>query len=509
MKLETIIGLEFHVELKTASKMFCRCANENNPNAPNKNICPICLGHPGTLPTLNHAAVNKAIAIALSLNCKINLRNKFDRKNYFYPDLPKGYQISQYDLPLAEHGWFSINAKADDGLAAALDNADEMKRIGINRVHMEEDTAKSIHINDASLVDYNRAGVPLTEIVTEPSFSTPREAKTFAQELQLLLRHLDISDADMEKGHLRCDANISVRPEGDNNFYTKIEIKNLNSFKAIEKALTAEEARLTVLWHDGKYPKTKETRGWDDKKQETVLQRTKEDVADYRFFPEPDIPPLKLTNEEVAEIKNEMHELPQEKRLRFVNELGFTLEQAKILTSDKRISFYVEEVLSELTEWLASLPNVDEEDGTIAAKNKQRLNKLFGNWFINKLLPTLSEQQIAEQNFVISPENFAEFISMVFTNKINRQISDKIFEIMLQKGQDPSQILEENDFKTAGADELEHVIKQVLKNNPKEVVAYKQGKVALLQFFVGQAMKETKGQSDANELRKLFENFLK
>ncbi|MFH0814553.1 MAG: Asp-tRNA(Asn)/Glu-tRNA(Gln) amidotransferase subunit GatB [Candidatus Falkowbacteria bacterium] len=527
MKLETIIGLEFHVQLRTKSKMFCCCSNchpeparlgeasrRSQVEGPNKNICPICMGHPGTLPVLNSDAVNKAITAGLALNCEIAKKTKFDRKNYFYPDLPKGFQISQYDLPIAEHGWFIINAKAEDGLAGSLTDENETKRIGITRVHMEEDTAKIIHSKEKSLLDFNRAGVPLIEVVTEPSFSTPNEAKTFAQELQLLMRHLDISDADMEKGHLRCDANISVRPVGDNDYYTKVEIKNLNSFKSIEKALAFEEKRLTVLWHDNKYPETKETRGWDDKKQETILQRTKEDVADYRFFPEPDIPPLEISTEQIEQVKNKMHELPQEKRLRFVDELGFNYEQAKILTAEKQISFYIEEIISELAEWLTSLPGVADDlplsgDELNVEKNKRKLNQLIANWFINKLAPKLTEQQINGQMFIISAENFAEFISLIFTNKINRQIADKVFEIMLTNGQDPSQILEENDFKAASANEVDSIIKQVLKNNPKEVVAYKQGKVALLQFFVGQAMKETKGQADANELRKLFENFLK
>jgi aspartyl-tRNA(Asn)/glutamyl-tRNA(Gln) amidotransferase subunit B len=508
MKLETIIGLEFHVELKTTSKMFCRCSNETNPKNPNENVCPICMGHPGTLPIVNREAINKAIAIALALNCEINLRNKFDRKNYFYPDLPKGYQISQYDLPIAEHGWFLINKT--EGLTGSLTDEGKMKRVGIIRVHMEEDTAKLTHaaINkegakrSISSADFNRAGVPLVEIVTEPSFSTPFEAKTFAQELQQLLRYLNASDADMEKGHLRCDANISLRPEGDNNFYTKVEIKNLNSFRAIEKALTAEESRLTILWHDNKYPQTKETRGWDDKKQETILQRTKEDVADYRFFPEPDIPPLQLNNEEITAIKNERPELPQEKRLRFVDEYGISFDKAALLIAEKNLSDYFEQSMSELIEWIDSADNEND-------KAKDKIAKTWMLWFIDFYLPKLTTEKVVNKDFIISAENFAEFIKLRLAGKMNTQVAKKVFEIMLMNGQDPSQILEENDFRTADANELDHIVKQVIKNNPREVVAYKQGKVALLQFFVGQAMKETNGQADPNEMKSLFENFLK
>ena len=303
MKLEPIIGLEFHVQLKTKSKMFCRCANDSDETRPNQNVCPICLAHPGTLPKVNEEALKMAIKTALALNFQINKLTKFDRKNYFYPDLPKGYQISQFDVPLAEHGFFVINGSAEDGLTGRLDDEKQLEKIRLIRLHMEEDSGKSIHEKDFSLIDYNRGGAPLIEIVTYPDFRSASSAKTFAQELRLLLRHLNVSGADMEKGELRCDANISLRPIDDNELYPKTEIKNINSFKALEKALNFEIQRQTALWEKNEIPAGNETRGWDDKKGETVPQRTKEAAHDYRYFPEPDLPTLKIEQSQIDEIK--------------------------------------------------------------------------------------------------------------------------------------------------------------------------------------------------------------
>jgi len=497
MKLETLIGLEFHIQLKTNSKMFCSCANDPARKEPNKNVCPICLGHPGTLPVLNENALQNAILTALALNCEVAQHSKFDRKQYFYPDLPKGYQISQYDLPIGANGQFVISK---NGLTGSLEKSNLIK-IKIERVHMEEDTAKLTHTGDKSLLDFNRAGMPLIEVVTMPDFSSPAEAKTFAQELQLLLRHLGVSDADMEKGQLRCDANISLRPEKDKNLYSKVEIKNINSFKSIEKALKFEEDRLAVLWKEGKYPDTKETRGWNDKKQETILQRTKEDVSDYRFFPEPDIPPLEISKKQITEIGNEMHEQPQMKRKRFVDEFAFTYEQAYTLTADKKISFYAENSISELKEWLLGLPDAEKDDWK---KHKTKLNKMLSNWMINKLLPA-----VRTDDFIISAENFAEFITLLFSGKMNKQTAENIFTLMLKKGSDPSQLLEEGDFGGVESADLEKVVKKICKKNPQEVVAFKQGKKTLLKFFVGQVMRETKGQADAHEAEIAIKTFLK
>ncbi|MEK7075152.1 MAG: Asp-tRNA(Asn)/Glu-tRNA(Gln) amidotransferase subunit GatB, partial [Patescibacteria group bacterium] len=387
MKLQTIIGLEFHVQLKTKTKMFCGCANEPEAEEPNKHICPICLGHPGVLPTINQAVVNMAIKVSAALNCEIAEFTKFDRKNYFYPDLPKGYQISQYDLPFAENGWLGINFLAKDGLAGRLDDEKQMKRIGIIRLHLEEDAAKSIHDKKSTLVDFNRGGAPLIEIVTSPHFSTPQEAKTFGQELQLIVRYLNVSDADMEKGQLRCDANISLRPEGDPKLYPKTEIKNINSFRALERALAFEIERQTILWTNGQPPAKQETRGWLEAKQETISQRTKEEAEDYRYFPEPDLPPLAFTKEQIEQLSVSNIELPQAKRRRFMATYGFNADETKILTESKELANYAEEIISELREWLNSLDNTEGTDEEIWEKNKKKLIKLIAGWLINKFLP--------------------------------------------------------------------------------------------------------------------------
>src|SRR3989344_4042937 len=287
MELEPVIGLEIHVQLKAKSKMFCSCDNTGEDKPANTTICPVCMGHPGTLPVPNAEAIKMATKAALTLNLKVNLHSKFDRKNYFYPDLPKGYQISQYDEPLASEGYLEIETNQGK------------KKIGLERLHLEEDTAKLLHQGKKSLVDFNRAGTPLMEIVTKPEIKSPEEAKVFLQELRLIMRYIGASDADMEKGHLRCDANISLRPRGEDKMYPKTEIKNLNSFRAVEKALQYEVKRQSGEWRSGKINDVTGTRGWDESKGETIPQREKEAIHDYRYFPEPDIPPLNLSQEEV------------------------------------------------------------------------------------------------------------------------------------------------------------------------------------------------------------------
>ena len=313
MELETVIGLEIHIQLKTKSKMFCSCNNAGEDLAPNTTVCPVCTGQPGVLPVPNREAIEWAVKTSLALNSKINPLSKFDRKHYFYPDLPKGYQISQYDLPIAEGGWVEIDT---------IDANDQpiTRKINLVRLHAEEDAAKNIHGDDGSTyVDYNRGGTPLVEIVTQPDLKTPAEAKTFLQELQQIARYLDISHAEMEKGHLRCDVNISLRPKGENKFYAKTEIKNLNSFRMVERALEYEIQRQTKLWAEGNPPTKLATRGWDDATQTTIEQRVKEEAADYRYFPEPDIPPFKL--EAVAEkMRALVPEMPATRRRRFVDE---------------------------------------------------------------------------------------------------------------------------------------------------------------------------------------------
>jgi len=509
MKLQIIIGLEFHVQLKTKSKMFCSCANDSNADEPNKNICPICLGHPGTLPVINAEAVNMAMRAALALNCKINSFTKFDRKNYFYPDLPKGYQISQLDKPLAEHGWLAINFGARDGLAARLDDDKQMKRIGIIRLHMEEDSAKSIHTNEASLIDFNRGGTPLIEIVTAPHMETPQEAKTFGQELQLIMRYLDLSNADMEKGELRCDANISLRPEGDANLYPKTEIKNINSFRSLERALAYEIERQTVLWKAGKPPTAQETRGWNDGKQETVSQRSKEEAHDYRYFPEPDLPPLNFTDEQIEAVRGLLHELPQAKRQRFLEMYGFSGDETKILTESRELANYAEQVISELKDWLSTV----DESGTeeeVWEKNKKKVIKLTAGWLVNKFLPLLAEKNMPLVACKVTPENFAEFITLVYQSKINSAAAQIILNEMIISGADPSHVMDDKDLGQMGADDdLAGVINKVIADNPDQAAEYRAGKEPLIKYFIGAVMKETKGKADPKIAEDLLRENLK
>jgi len=385
MNLQPIIGLEIHVQLKTDSKMFCGCRVHMDPHAaPNTNICPICTGHPGTLPSPNEEALRFAILLGLALQGDIAKQSKFDRKHYFYPDLPKGYQISQYDMPVVQGGFLDIE----------VPNQKERPnvRIGITRAHLEEDAAKNIHTNGTTLVDFNRAGTPLLEIVTEPDFRSPEEAKVFLQEIRLLIRTLGLSSADMEKGEMRCDANISLRQIDENenaigaNFNPKTEVKNINSFRNVERALQYEIERQTKLWLENKPPSEDVTRGWNDKLMQTVEQRTKEGAADYRYFPEPDIPAFDLSK--LTEyLRDTLPELPGAKRLRFADEYGFSKEDAKALTDDPDYAKFTEQVLSELGGWLESMPNILPEDVPVAQK---KFTKLVANWILQKLTGLLN-----------------------------------------------------------------------------------------------------------------------
>jgi len=488
MKYEAVIGLEIHVQLRTKSKMFCSCDNTGEDQAPNTTICPICTGQPGTLPVINQQAVDWAILIGLALNGEIAKFSKFDRKNYFYPDLPKGYQISQYDLPFVNGGYLEVGDR----------------KVKLTRIHLEEDAAKLIHKDGATLVDFNRGGTPLLEIVTEPDIKNPQEAKNFLQELKLIMRYQGVSSADMEKGHLRCDANISLRPEGEKTFYPKIEIKNLNSFKSVEKALEYEIKRQTKLWEDGKSPKKQETRGWDEVKEMTVEQRGKEEASDYRYFPEPDLPPLKIDEKRIQKAKGNLRELPQQKRKRFINEYGFSLEEAKILTDDRDLSYYAEQVISELGAWLSTL-GLEGTKEEIWEKNKKKLNKLVANWIINRLLKLVSENNIEISKIKINPENFAEFIVLVYQNKISSKSAQQVLEKMLIKGGAPSHIIKEEGLEQVSNEgELTDIVEKTIKNNPQVVEDYKKGKSNALQFLIGKIMKETKGKANPQAIAKLL-----
>jgi len=498
MQLETVIGLEIHIQMKTKSKMFCGCSNDGENQPPNTTICPVCLGHPGTLPVANRQAIKYGVIMALALDCKINNRSIWARKNYFYPDLSKGYQISQFEEPLSASGHLTITVK------------EKKYRIGITRLHLEEDAAKNFHSENQTLVDYNRAGTPLMEIVTEPDFRSPEEAKVFLQELRLLARYLGVSDADMEKGHLRCDANISLRPVGEDKLYPKTEIKNLNSFKSVERALAYEVKRQSDEWQKGTPITFQSTRGWDASAIKTVEQRSKEDSADYRYFPEPDLPPIVFTAEEIKEIRASLPELPWQKKERFIKEYGLALPNAKTLVEDKEVADYFEKVMMEMRAWVEALEETEGTSEEIWAQHKAKLTKLVCGWLLSELYKLINEAGQSILDVKITPENFAEFITIVYKKKVNSSAAQVLLKEMYETGGDPSQILEEKDLSQVGdTDELSQVVEQIIKNNPGQVREYQAGKEPLIKFFIGLAMRQTKGKADPEMLENLFKKKLK
>lgn len=532
MHLEPVIGLEIHIQLKTKSKMFCSCDNAGEDAPPNTTICPICLGHPGTLPVLNREALRLGVLMGLALNCEIPFFAKFDRKNYFYPDLPKGYQISQYDEPVCGKGWVEIDIPSKNPKERTY------AKIGIIRAHLEEDAAKLLHElkepealpagpempkvlqahsalrtqSTFSYVDFNRSGTPLLEIVTAPDFHSPVEAKIFLQELRLIARNVGISDADMEKGHLRCDANISMREivdspvdqEWASQLNPKTEIKNINSFRAVEHALEYEIQRQTELWEKNNPPRIQSTRGWDDVRGATILQRTKEEAHDYRYFPEPDLPPLEPVkiSEEVRSLQGE---LPRARRQRFQEMYGFSPEDTRTLTEEKELADYAEEVISELRSWLISLETVEGTKDEIWKKNKSKLVKLVSGWLLSKLTGLMNEHGIHWKRLQITPENFAEFITLLYQSKINSVAGLKILERMLLDGVDPSQDMEEGGLEqVSDTNEIEQIVLRIIYANPEAVTNFKNGKANALMFLVGQMMKESKGRANPKMAEELL-----
>ena len=492
MHYQPTIGLEIHIELKTRTKMFCGCLNNSDEKHPNINVCPVCLGHPGTLPTINKKAVESVLKLGLALNSEIPEISKFDRKNYFYPDLPKGYQISQYDKPLALSG--------------------ELNSVKIRRIHLEEDTARLIHSPDgkSSLVDFNRAGVPLMELVTEPVIRNGEEAVAFAKELQLILRYLGISDADMEKGQMRVEANVSVSK--DKELGTKVEIKNLNSFRAVEEAIDYEIKRQTEILEKGEKIRH-ETRGWDDNKKITVSQRVKEEAHDYRYFPEPDLPILILGTSDVLNIddnnlgtsdvqrlkiidleklKAEIPELPWQKRERFIKEYNFSKEQADILTDDFAMADYFEKAASELK---VQLPEADY--------------RLLYNYLVSDLRGLTKEVKIAIDEIKILPEQFANLIALTIKNSLSSRVVKDILKEMFERGVDPETVLKDRSYdKMIDEESLNKAIEETLKDNSKAVSDYKKGRGNALQFLVGQAMAQLKGRADPKIIEELIKKQL-
>jgi aspartyl-tRNA(Asn)/glutamyl-tRNA(Gln) amidotransferase subunit B len=498
-KYETIIGLEIHAELKTNSKMFCACKNSAE-DKPNQNTCPICLGHPGTLPAVNKEAVKLTLLAGLALNCKINLQSKFDRKNYFYPDLPKGYQISQYDLPLCYSGYLEVNGN----------------KIEITRIHLEEDTGKLMHPEGSSesMIDFNRAGAPLMEMVSEPVITTSKEAKKFCQNYQQILKYLDISNANMEKGEMRCEANISVQKKDawiyengvikakkGEKLNNKVEVKNLNSFKTVEKAIEYEIKRQTKALEKGEEIKP-ETRGWNEKESKTVAQRVKETSADYRYFPEPDIPPLEISKTWLEELKAGICELPEQKIKRFQKQYGLERELSEVIIYDKATAHWLEQVISELRAWI-------EVIGDDWERQNRKLSKIAANTLTSGLFQFLKKDKKDIADIKITTENFAELISLLYKEKINKITANKILKIMYKQGGDPSDIMKENNWQQEdNSDKLQEVIKEIIKNHPKQAEEYKQGKEALLKFFIGQVMAKTKGKANPTKVQKIIKQEL-
>ena len=491
-----VIGMEVHVELKTQSKMFCNSKNGLGlEKQPNIHICPVCTAQPGTLPVPNQQAIEFVQLAGLALNCELNLKSKFDRKNYFYPDLPKGYQISQYDQPLCGLGKIEIQVTGDKGQVTS-------KTIGITRIHLEEDTGKLIHPDgaDYTLVDYNRAGVPLMELVTEPDIENGEQARIFCTRLQQICRYLGISDADMEKGNMRCEVNLSLHKEGEEKLSgTKVEVKNINSFRFVEKAINYEIERQTEALENGEEI-IQETRGWDSVKNVTVSQRKKESAHDYRYFPEPDIPPMEFTKEYVENLRCKLPELPDAKEKRFAQEYGLKTDDIAVLTAETDLAEYFEQVIGELKEKIAS--------HEIAAP-EEKVIKLAVNYIISELRKHLSENKHDIRDLKISAENYAELIGIVADGKINSSAAQAVLKEMYHTGGDPSQIIEEKNLgQMEDSSALEAAVDAVLATNEKSVEDYKAGKDNALKFLMGQIMKETKGKANPQVVMEMLKQKL-
>jgi aspartyl-tRNA(Asn)/glutamyl-tRNA(Gln) amidotransferase subunit B len=473
-KYEAIIGLETHCQLNTNTKIFCNCSTKFD-SPPNTNVCPVCLGHPGVLPVLNQEVLNSAIKMGLALDGQISRYSKFDRKQYFYADLPKNYQISQYDLPIVEHGKLEIE------IVDEKTNEVTKKTIGVTRLHMEEDAGKLVHAGSDrlagsthSLVDFNRTGVPLLEIVSEPDLRSGKEAAEYAQQLRRIVRYLGIGDGNMQEGSLRCDVNISVRPEGQKEFGTKVEIKNMNSFSAIQKAIEYEIERQIEAIENGEKI-VQETRLWDENKQRTFSMRTKEGSSDYRYFPEPDLPPMVITDAQLEEIAKTIPELPAQKFNRYMEEFGLSAYDATVLSDDRDVALYFEAVVA----------------GGVTAKNA-------ANWVTQDIAAYLnSRPDLNITQIALKPEMLAELISLIEKGTISGKIAKEILPELLEKGGSPQALIESRGLMAiSNPDELATIIEQVLADNPDKLEQYRAGKTKLQGFFVGQIMKATGGKAD-------------
>jgi len=475
MSWETVIGLEIHVQMNTKTKAFCGCSTHFGAE-PNTQTCPVCLGMPGQLPVLNREAVDKSVLTGLAINARINLESKFDRKNYFYPDLPKGYQISQFPLPLVEHGHLMIPTPEGE------------KKIGITRIHMEEDAGKSMHADtgNVSHIDLNRSGVPLMEIVSEPDMRSADEAVAYLKQLHQLVRFLEVSDADMEKGQFRCDANVSVRRPGEP-FGTRAELKNLNSFRFIKQAIEYEVMRQIELIEDGGTV-VQETRLWDSAKGESRSMRGKEEAHDYRYFPEPDLPPLRISQEEVDAIRAGMPELPGEMRARFEQEFGLSTYDADVLTTTRELAAYYEDLVA-----------ASPEDPKRAA-----------NWLANELLGRLKERGEEITASPVGPKKLAGLIARIADSTISGKIAKDVLDAMLKSGADADAIIEKKGLKQiTDTSAIDAIIEQVMNDNSAQVEQYRAGKDRLMGFFVGQVMQATNGKANPGLVNQRLRKLLK
>ena len=467
---EAVIGLEVHAQLLTESKAFAPVSTEFG-GSPNTQVTPLCLGHPGTLPVLNENLVRYIIKMGLATNCSIARKSIFARKNYFYPDLPKGYQISQYDTPICHDG--NINIQLDD----------YSKDIGITRVHMEEDAGKSIHDQDPfnTLIDLNRAGVPLIEIVSEPDLRSPQEAYEYLKRIKQIVQYLEICDGNMEEGSLRCDANVSVRPKGQEKFGTRTELKNMNSFRNVERAIQYEiDRQIDLIESGGKV--VQQTLLWDANKMETRTMRSKEEAHDYRYFPEPDIPPVVVTDEMLEEIKASLPEMPDVRRQRFMDEFGMSADDATTLTEDRYLADYFEDTLTHVN-------------------NPKAVSKII----LSEVLRALNEQSIAIGQFSISEERLAGLVQLRENDKINSSAMTEIFDAMLEEDQSAEALAKEmNLMQVSDSGFIEPIVDEVIESHPDEVERYRDGKKGLIGFFIGQVMQKSQGKANPQQVRELI-----
>ena len=470
MEYETVIGLEVHCQLKTNTKVWCSCDADYDNKEPNTAVCPICTGQPGALPKLNEKVLDYAIKAALALGCEINRESYFDRKNYFYPDSPKNYQITQFFKPYAENGVLKITT-----------NSGKEASVGIERIQIEEDTAKSIHTASETLLNYNRASVPLIEIISKPEIKNAEEAYAYLNTLKDRLKYTKVSDVSMELGSLRCDANVSVRKKGETKLGTRTETKNLNSFKAVVKAIEYETNRqIEVLENGGRV--VQETRLWDEENAVTKPMRSKEEAMDYRYFPEPDLPAIIITESRLSNVKGEMPEFADEKAKRFINEYKLNEMEAATLSSEQELAEYYEQVVK------------DSDDARLAA-----------NWVLTEILRVLKEKNISIEEFSVEPENIGKLIKLIKANTISSKIAKDVFEILLSENKDPKIIVKEKGLvQITDNSEIEKIVEQVLAENPQSVEDYKAGKSNALKYLVGQSMRLSKGKANPQMINEMI-----